>query len=100
MAIDIFGHPCNLVELKRICRKYNLKLITDSAQAPYSFYKNKIAATISDVGGISLNYHKHIHTGEGGVIFTNSDKIAKKLNLIRNHAESVIKSKNKNTSLI
>ena len=97
MAVDIFGHPCNLVELKRICRKYNLKLITDSAQAPYSFYKNKIAATISDVGGISLNYHKHIHTGEGGVIFTNSDKIAKKLNLIRNHAESVIKSKNKNT---
>ncbi len=97
MAIDIFGHPCNILELKKICKKYNLKLITDSAQSPYSFYKKKIASTISDVGGISLNYHKHIHTGEGGVIFTNSDKIAKKLNLIRNHAESVIKSKSINT---
>ena len=67
-------------------------MITDSAQSPYSFYKKKIAGTMSDVGGISLNYHKHIHTGEGGVVFTNSDKIAKKINLIRNHAESVVRS--------
>ena len=96
MAIDIFGHPCNIVELKKIAKKYKLKLITDSAQAPYSLYKNKIASTLSDVGGISLNHHKHIHTGEGGVIFTNSNKIAKKLKLIRNHAEKVVKSTNKN----
>ena len=41
MAIDIFGHPCNILELKKICKKYNLKLITDSAQSPYSFYKKK-----------------------------------------------------------
>ena len=96
MAVDIFGHPCNIVELKKISKKYKLKLITDSAQAPYSLYKNKIASTLSDVGGISLNYHKHIHTGEGGVVFTNSDKIAKKVKLIRNHAESVVRSNNKN----
>ena len=92
MAVDIFGHPCNIIELKKISQKYNLKLITDTAQSPYSFYKKKIAGTMSEVGGISLNYHKHIHTGEGGVVFTNSDKIAKKINLIRNHAESVVRS--------
>ncbi len=95
MAVDIFGHPCNIVKLKQISKKYKLKLITDSAQSPYSFYNKKIAGTLSDVGGISLNYHKHIHTGEGGVIFTNSNKIARKLYLIRNHAESVVKSTNK-----
>ena len=95
MAVDIFGHPCNILKLKKIAKKYSLKLITDSAQSPYSFYKKKIAGTISDVGGISLNYHKHIHTGEGGVIFTNSGKIAKKINLIRNHAESVVRSNDK-----
>ncbi len=92
MAVDIFGHPCDISKLKKISKKYKIKLITDSAQSPYSFYKKKIAGTISDVGGISLNYHKHIHTGEGGVIFTNSDKIAKRINLIRNHAESVVRS--------
>lgn len=92
MAVDIFGHPCDISKLKKISKKYKIKLITDSAQSPYSFYKKKIAGTISDVGGISLNYHKHIHTGEGGVIFTNSDKIAKRIYLIRNHAESVVRS--------
>ncbi len=99
MAVDIFGHPCNIVQLKKIAKKYKLKLITDSAQAPYSLYKGKIASTLSDVGGISLNYHKHIHTGEGGVVFTNSDRIAKKVKLIRNHAESVIRSNNKDDLL-
>lgn len=90
LAVDIFGHPCDINELKKISKKNNIKLITDSAQSPYSFYKKKNAATLSDIGGISLNYHKHIHTGEGGVIFTNSDKIAYRLKLIRNHAESVV----------
>ena len=45
-----------------------------------------------DVGGISLNYHKHIHTGEGGVLF-NDDLIAEKLYLIRNHGEAVVETK-------
>jgi dTDP-4-amino-4,6-dideoxygalactose transaminase len=42
------------------------------------------------VGGFSLNYHKHIHTGEGGILVTNDDQIAQRLQLIRNHAEAVV----------
>ena len=42
MAVDIFGHPCNISELKKISKKYKIKLITDSAQSPYSFYKKKL----------------------------------------------------------
>jgi dTDP-4-amino-4,6-dideoxygalactose transaminase len=42
------------------------------------------------VGGFSLNYHKHIHTGEGGILVTNDDEIAQRLQLIRNHAEAVV----------
>ena len=41
-----------------------------------------------DFGGYSFNYHKHIHTGEGGMIVTNNRIIAKKCQLIRNHAEA------------
>jgi len=95
MAVDIFGHPCDYNKLKKICKKYNLYLIIDSAQSIYSFYKNKISATLGDVGGFSLNYHKHIHTGEGGIIITNRKSIYKRLTLIRNHAEAVINSKDK-----
>ena len=45
------------------------------------------------MGGYSLNYHKHIHTGEGGILVTNDDQIAERLQLIRNHAEVVVEDK-------
>ena len=93
LAIDIFGHSCDFDILRKIADDHNLKLITDTAQAPGSMYKGKLTGTQSDVGGYSLNYHKHIHTGEGGVIVTNDYKIYEKLQLIRNHAEAVVSDK-------
>ena len=93
MAVDIFGHSAPLKELKKIAKKYNLKIISDSAQAPGAKYYGKYCGTIADIGGISLNYHKHINTGEGGVIFTNNKNLALRMSLIRNHAESVIAKK-------
>ena len=44
--------------------------------------------TQSDVGGYSLNYHKHFHTGEGGVIVTNNARMAEIARGIRNHGEA------------
>ena len=93
LAIDIFGHSCDFDALRKIADDNNLKLVTDTAQSPGSFYKGKLTGTQSDVGGYSLNYHKHIHTGEGGVIVTNDHKIYEKLQLIRNHAEAVVEDK-------
>ena len=90
LAVDIFGHSCDVDKLGLIAKKYNLKLIVDSAQSPGALYKGRYAGTVSDIGGYSLNYHKHIHTGEGGIIVTNDDDIALKLKLIRNHAEAVV----------
>lgn len=90
MAVDIFGHSCDVDALMEIAERYNLKLITDTAQSPGTFNKRRVTGTISHVGGFSLNYHKHIHTGEGGILVTNDDKIAERLQLIRNHAEGVV----------
>ena len=90
MAIDIFGQSAQMEEYRKIANEFNLKIISDSAQAPGAKYNGEYAGTLADIGGISLNYHKHIHTGEGGVLFTNDDQLARKLALIRNHAESVI----------
>ena len=90
MAIDIFGQSVHMEKYREIADEFNLKIISDSAQAPGAKYHGKFAGTLADIGGISLNYHKHIHSGEGGVLFTNSDILARKLSLIRNHAESVI----------
>lgn len=93
LAVDIFGQSADMDALRAICSKHDLKLIVDSAQSPGAFYKGTYAGTLGDVGGYSLNYHKHIHTGEGGIVVTNDDAIAEKVQLIRNHAEAVVSGK-------
>ena len=95
LAVDIFGQSCDVDALKKICKKHNLKLIFDSAQSPNARYKNEYVGTLGDIGGFSLNYHKHIHTGEGGILVTNSDEYAENLRLIRNHGEAVVAKINK-----
>jgi dTDP-4-amino-4,6-dideoxygalactose transaminase len=90
MAVDIFGHTANMDALMGIARKRGLKVISDSAQAPGVTYHGEVGGTQADVGGYSLNYHKHIHTGEGGILVTDDDEIAERLKLIRNHAEAVV----------
>ena len=91
VAVDIFGHPADVDNIKKIIKNKNIKIITDNAQAPFAKYNGKISGTNADIGGFSLNYHKHINTGEGGIIITNSKKLAERMRLIRNHGEAVIK---------
>jgi perosamine synthetase len=93
MVADIFGQSADMDALMAIAAKHGLKVISDTAQAPGALYKGKYAGTLADVGGYSLNYHKHIHTGEGGILVTDNDDIAERLQLIRNHAEAVVGNK-------
>ena len=93
MLPDIFGHAAQLDEIMEIARNHNLKVIEDSAQAPGALYKGKYVGTIADIGVFSLNYHKHIHTGEGGVCVTNDSALAERMQLIRNHAEACVEDK-------
>ena len=95
MAIDIFGQSSDIKNIKKVIKDKKIVLISDSAQAIGSKYYGKFSGTVSDIGGFSFNYHKHIHTGEGGVIITNNDKLALKCKLIRNHAEITNKFKKK-----
>ena len=93
MSVDIAGHSADMDALRKIADKHKLKIISDTAQAPAAMYKGKFAGTLADIGGYSLNYHKHIHTGEGGIAVTDDDDLADRLRLIRNHAEVVVGAK-------
>jgi perosamine synthetase len=95
MTVDIFGQSCDIKSILKIAKKNNLKVISDSAQSIGSKVGNKFAGTLSDIGGYSLNYHKHINTGEGGIIVTNNKKLFRRASLIRNHAEAVLKKGNR-----
>lgn len=88
MVVHLFGYPADMDPIMAIAKKYNLKVIEDAAQAPGVYYKNKPVGAIGDIGGFSLNFHKHIHTGEGGLLVTNDDTIALRSQLIRNHGEN------------
>lgn len=93
IVADIFGQSADMDEIMEIAKTHNLKVISDTAQSPGALYKSRFAGTCADVGGFSLNYHKHIHTGEGGIVVTNDSEIAERLQLIRNHAEVVVAGK-------
>lgn len=93
MAVDIFGQSADMKAIMKIAAIHGLQVITDTAQSPGVRYGEKVGGTLGHVGGYSLNYHKHIHTGEGGILVTNDDEIAERLQLIRNHAEAVVGAK-------
>jgi len=93
LVVHIFGNPAKMDEIMAIARKHNLMVIEDCAQAPMATYKNRPVGTIGDIGIFSLNYHKHIHTGEGGVLTTNNEHLAERIYLIRNHGENIVEPK-------
>lgn len=89
MAVDIFGQSADMQALRALAQRRGLKLLSDTAQAPGARYGDQFAGLQADIGGYSLNYHKHIHCGEGGILVTNNDRLAQRMCMIRNHAEAV-----------
>ena len=89
LAADIFGLSADMRALRVIADRHGLKLLTDTAQSPGARYGSGFAGLFADIGGFSLNYHKHIHCGEGGILVTDDDRLAARLAMIRNHAEAV-----------
>src|SRR4051794_1140057 len=90
VAVDIFGCPADFDALLEIAREHELVLIEDAAQAPGATRGGRPAGTLGHIGIYSLNYHKTIQCGEGGVVVTDDDALAERLALARNHGEAVV----------
>lgn len=93
IVVDLFGHPAEMDEINAIAREHGLAVIEDAAQAPDARYRDRSCGTLGDIGVFSLNQHKTIQCGEGGLVVTNDDDLAERVRLIRNHAEVIVKDK-------
>jgi dTDP-4-amino-4,6-dideoxygalactose transaminase len=89
VAVHLFGQPAKLYLLGGVCALEQIPLIEDCAQAPGVRCGGPYVGGIGDIGGFSLTQTKHIHTGEGGVIVTNDDRLAEYCRRFRNHGENV-----------
>jgi perosamine synthetase len=93
IVVDLFGLPADMDPIMELANERGLVVIEDAAQAPGARYGGRFAGTLGHVGVFSLNYHKTIHSGEGGVVVTNDADLANRTRLIRNHAEAVVAGK-------
>ncbi len=89
LAVNLFGQPADLLKLRALADSHGIYLIEDNAQAPFATQRDRFTGGIGHIGVFSLNYHKHFHTGEGGVCMTDDDRLADRLRMIRNHGENV-----------
>ncbi len=88
LAVDLFGLPANYSELERISKKYDLKLIEDAAQGFGGEINGKRAGSFGDVATTSFFPAKPLGCyGDGGAVFTNSDKYAELLKSFRVHGK-------------
>ena len=92
LAVNLFGHPAPLHELRKLCDERGIFLVEDNAQSILASEHGRPAGTVGHISVFSLNVHKHVHTGEGGMCTTADDDLAQRLRLIRNHAEAVVES--------
>ena len=84
LPVHFAGKICNMTEIKKIARKHELFIIEDCAHA-IGTKKNKHAGTFGDAGCFSFYPTKNLTTIEGGMIITNSTKVAKYVSTARNH---------------
>jgi dTDP-4-amino-4,6-dideoxygalactose transaminase len=85
IVVHMAGFPAKMDEIMAIAKQHNLKVIEDACHGPLSEYKGKKLGTIGDVGCFSFFSNKNISTGEGGMLITKNEEMAKKARLLRSH---------------
>ncbi len=87
MVVDLKGRPVNYDSFNKISNDLNIPLIADSAQSFGASYKNSVIGSQALLHSFSMFANKNITSGEGGVISTNDDSLAKKLRALRNQGQ-------------
>ncbi len=89
LIVHLFGLPCKMKPIIKICKKNRIKLIEDCAQATFSKYKNKNVGTFGYASAFSFFPTKTLGCfGDGGCVVTNNKKVYEKIKLISNHGSN------------
>jgi len=87
IVTNLFGHPACLRNIREWCDQNKVWMIEDNAQSILASEGNQYAGTVGHIGVFSLNVHKHLSTGEGGVVVTDDPGLALKVYDAINHGE-------------
>ncbi|GIK27093.1 MAG: UDP-4-amino-4,6-dideoxy-N-acetyl-beta-L-altrosamine transaminase [Anaerolineae bacterium] len=85
VAVDYAGHPANYAALRSIVDDHGLSIIADACHAIGGSLDGRPVGTLADLNTFSLHPVKHITSGEGGVVTTNSAELAQRMRIFRNH---------------
>lgn len=83
MPVHVYGNVCDVDAIKKIAKKYNLKVIYDAAHAFGVEYKGKNIVNYGDISCMSFHATKAFHTIEGGCIISKNPKHIKKINTLK-----------------
>lgn len=86
IVTHLFGNPCNMTDIMALAESRGIPVIEDSAQAFLATHNGKAVGNIGTIGCFSLQQGKHITTGEGGLVTTNDDVLARRMFLFINKA--------------
>ena len=85
IPVHFAGKSCNMKQIMKIAKKYDLKIVEDCAHALGTFYNKKHVGTFGDTGCFSFYPTKNLTTFEGGMITSKAKKITERLRRSRNH---------------
>lgn len=88
IPVHLYGFPCNMKEISRLTKKYNIKMVEDCAQAHGATFDGEKVGSFGNVGCFSFYPTKNITTGEGGMLVTDSKKVRNRALLVRNHCQT------------
>jgi len=87
--VHLYGQPADMDAIRAICKKHNLLLIEDCAQAHLATYKGQKVGTFGAGGAFSFYPGKNLGAfGEGGAVVTNDAGLAERMRALRDHGSS------------
>lgn len=88
--VHFAGYPCDMTAISEIAEDHNLKVIEDTAHAVGASWGGQHCGAIGDIGCFSFFANKNLVTGEGGMITTDDDLLAEKIQRLRSHGMTTL----------